>query len=227
MARPLANRAPFTVHAPRLAAFVNRHKERERRHNRGHGYLGRIPRVCIPTRHHPRGPSCVVPRFFPASRPACCSRWPAGRRRRPPTTTFRSPPTSSPNCAVAATDMDFGDLDWQSDITLPRRPSASTARMDHGYSIALDGGTGGRHDRRPHACERHRTRWRTTCTATPAHTTIWGDDRTDGHDTRHGVRAWHTAVNHTVYGQLLAAGNENAPVPAATPRRSRHRHVLR
>ena len=57
---PTVHRSRSTRHS--LAAFVNRHKERERRHNGLQGHLRTIPRVCTPLDTTMRT-QCVLSRF--------------------------------------------------------------------------------------------------------------------------------------------------------------------
>jgi spore coat protein U-like protein len=110
-------------------------------------------------------------------------------------------------CTVDATDMAFADFDGSADLTATSTISV-TCTNGHDYQVALDAGDA------PGSTVANRTLSNGTDSlaynlySDAGHTTIWGDTLADDID---GVGAGlTTAVDHTVYGQLLAASNQNA-----------------
>jgi spore coat protein U-like protein len=109
-------------------------------------------------------------------------------------------------CTVGATDMAFPDFDGSADLTATSTISV-TCTNGHDYQIALDGGDA------PGSTVANRTLSNGTDSlaynlySDAGHTAIWGDTLADDVE---GVGAGlTTAVDHTVYGQLLAAPNQD------------------
>ena len=207
---PTVHRSRSTRHGP--AAFVNRHKERERRHNRGHRYPGRIPRVCIPldtTTRTPMRSSKIS--FRRLGRRAAR----AGRRR-----------------AGAQRDRDFqrhrerrgqlpgiGDrhglrrVRRVSERRLPRRRSASAARtarrirsLSTSARAAARSPPGSSRDGARHGLLAY------NLYRDAARTEIWGDGVAASTFTvgGTGTAGGNALASHCVW-RLPSAGNENAP----------------
>jgi spore coat protein U-like protein len=110
-------------------------------------------------------------------------------------------------CTVGATDMTFPDFDGSADLTATSTISV-TCTNGHDYHVALDQGDA------PGSTVANRTLSNGTDSlaynlySDSGHTNIWGDTGADDVDgTGAGLT---TAVPHTVYGQMLAAPNQNA-----------------
>ena len=111
-------------------------------------------------------------------------------------------------CSVVATDLDFGDFDGSADLANTSTVSV-TCTNGHAYSVALDAGDATGSTVATRTLENAGGDLLTYNLYTDAgHTAIWGDTgATDVDGVGTGLT---TDVDHTVYGQLLAAPNLNA-----------------
>jgi len=128
------------------------------------------------------------------------------------TTNFNVTASVAGNCQVTATDLAFGAFDGEIDLA---NTSTVSVRCTDGtpYSVALDVGTGG-----GSFAGRALANGGDTVVynlyRNAAHTEVWGDGTSSTFivsDVGNGMGI-PNAIDHTVYGELLAAGNENAPV---------------
>ena len=119
------------------------------------------------------------------------------------------------NCVIFTNDLAFGPFDGATDLT---QSATISVRCTSGtpYEVELSPGASGDYNNRTMSDG-----------GTPAntlaynlytdsnHTLVWGDGTTSSTDSEGGTGTGLSAAEtktHTVYGELLAAGNEDVPV---------------
>jgi spore coat protein U-like protein len=111
------------------------------------------------------------------------------------------------SCSVIATDMSFGNFDGSADLTATSTIDV-TCTDDHAYQVALDAGSAAGSTIASRLLTNGSDTLAYNLYTDGAHTNIWGDTAADDVD---GVgTGLATPVTHTVFGELPAAGNENA-----------------
>ena len=131
------------------------------------------------------------------------------------TETFTVSAAVDGNCVIFTNDLAFGPFDGATDLT---QTATISVRCTSGtpYEVELSPGASGDYNTRTMSDGGTPANTLAYNLYTDAgHTLVWGDGTTSGTDSESGVGTGLSAAqtqNHTVYGELVAAGNEDAPV---------------